>query len=70
MNRILFPNSDGGVAIVVPHDGVSLEEVVRLSVPTGAPYRVVSAEDIPSDRSERDLWTADFSEPDGYGGVS
>lgn len=30
-------------------------------------YRPVDASGIPSERSEHDFWTADFSQPDGYG---
>lgn len=68
--RIIYPNGDGGVAIVIPapNAGLSVEQIAAKDVPAGVPYRIVQDADIPSDRSQRELWTADFSEPDGYGG--
>lgn len=65
--RIIFPTDDGGVAVLIPADGWSVEQVARKDVPAGVPYRIVDESDIPADRSERDLWTADFSNPDGHG---
>ena len=66
MARIIFPNR-GGVAIIIPTGSLPVSDVARKDVPVGVPYRIVNDEDIPSDRSERDLWTADFTNPDGYG---
>lgn len=54
--RILFPNDDGGVAIVIPAPGVSVEEAVK-SVPAGKPYQVVPTNTIPEDRTFRNAWT-------------
>jgi hypothetical protein len=54
--RIIYPNDEGGVAIVVPAPGVALEDVLK-AVPAGKPYQVVAVEDIPSDRTFRDAWT-------------
>lgn len=64
--RIIYPNGDG-VSVVVPGKGWDVAEVARKDVPAGIPYRIVDESDIPEDRSERDLWTADFSNPDGHG---
>lgn len=64
--RIIYPNGDG-VSVVVPGKGWDAAEVARKDVPAGIPYRIVDESDIPEDRSERDLWAADFSNPDGYG---
>lgn len=65
--RIIFPTDDGGVAVLIPANGWVVAEVARKDVPAGIPYRIVDEIDIPEDRSERNLWTADFSNPDGYG---
>lgn len=66
--RVIFPNGDG-VSVIIPSPRWpgTIEELAAKDVPTGVPYRIVNDEDIPTDRTERDLWTADFSEPDGYG---
>lgn len=67
MQRIIYPNESGGVAILIPANGWTAEQVARKDVPAGTPYRIVDESDIPSDRRKRDLWTADFSNPDGHG---
>lgn len=80
MERIIHPimDEDGvteiGVAVLICHreDGqplspLPLTEVARKDVPAGLPYRIVDAADVPEDRTQRDLWTADFSSPDGFG---
>jgi len=54
--RIIYPNDEGGVAVIVPAPGVTLEDVLK-AVPAGKPYQVVAVEDIPSDRTFRDAWT-------------
>ena len=53
--RVIFPTDDGGVAVVVPAPGVSLEEVLK-AVPAGTPYKIVDVADIPSDRTFRGAW--------------
>jgi hypothetical protein len=53
--RVIFPNDDGGVSILVPAPGVTLEQVL-LAVPDGKPYKVVSVDDIPTDRTFRNAW--------------
>jgi hypothetical protein len=67
MQRIIFPTGNAGVAVIIPIGNLPISEIARKDVPAGVPYRIVDAADIPSDRSQRALWTADFSEPDGYG---
>lgn len=73
-DRIIYLGANEGVCIINPYraDGAPLtdlpiHEVARKDVPAGVPFRIVDAADIPSDRSQRDLWTTDFSKPDGYG---
>jgi hypothetical protein len=58
--RIIFPNDEGGVAIVVPAPGISQEEALK-AVPSGKQYLVVDKADIPSDRTFRNAWEADFT---------
>ena len=54
--RIIFPNDEGGVSIVVPAPGAALEDVLK-AVPAGKPYQIVDAADIPTDRTFRNAWT-------------
>ena len=70
MQRIIYPNDDGGVSIVCPSPSTryTMEELAIKDVPTGLPYRIINTSDIPTDRTIRDAWEADFTEPDGYGG--
>ena len=70
MQRIIYPNDDGGVSIVCPSPSTryTMEELAIKDVPTGLPYRIINAVDIPTDRTFRDAWEADFTEPDRYGG--
>jgi hypothetical protein len=57
-SRIIYPNDDGGVSIVIPaaECGLTIEEIATRSVPEGKPYKIVDAADIPSDRTFRDAW--------------
>jgi len=64
MNRIIYQTESGGVAVIIPTESV---ELALKDVPEGVAYEIVSEDDIPSDRSFRNAWEADFSNPDGYG---
>jgi hypothetical protein len=76
MKVIIFPNN--GALPDRPDEhlrltlfGETTEEAAahaRQIVPDGVPFRILDEGDIPSDRTYRDAWEADFSEPDGYGG--
>ena len=67
MTRIIYPNSEGGVAVLVPTGELPIEDVCQKDVPAGTPYLVVEDDVISSDRTFRGAWEADFSNPDGYG---
>lgn len=57
MKRIIYPNDDGGVAIIVPADcGLSIEEIASKDVPEGKQYKIIDVADIPSDRTFRNAW--------------
>ncbi len=62
--RIIYPTTDGGVAVIIPAPecGLSLQEIAAKDVPSGKPWKIVDAADIPADRTFRDAWTADFTE--------
>ena len=55
--RIIYPNDEGGVAVIIPADcGLTIEQIAAKDVPAGKPYKIVSVDDIPSDRTFRDAW--------------
>jgi hypothetical protein len=58
--RIIYPNDDGGVCILIPTpeylEDHTIEELAAKDVPVGKPFKIVSIEDIPSDRTFRDAW--------------
>jgi hypothetical protein len=53
--RVIYPTDDGGVAVIVPAPGVTLEQVLQ-AVPAGRTYKLVEATDIPEDRTFRNAW--------------
>ena len=66
--RVIYPNDDGGIAVLIPAEcGLTIEQIAAKDVPTGKPYLIVDATEIPEDRTYREAWTADFSSPDGVG---
>ena len=55
--RIIYPNDEGGVAVIIPTDcGLTVEEIAAKDVPEGKPFKIVEAADIPADRTFRDAW--------------
>lgn len=58
MKRIIFPNDNGGISIIIPTESV---ELAMKDIPNGKPYRIIDASDIPSDREFRNAWTVDFT---------
>ena len=56
--RIIFPNDEGGVSIIVPSPncGLSIEQIAAKDVPAGKPYQIVDVSEIPSDRTWRNAW--------------
>ena len=68
--RIIYPTATG-IAVLIPCAcGLTIEQIANKDVPAGLPYLIVDASTIPTDRSLRDAWEADFSRPDGHGGVT
>lgn len=55
---IIYPNDEGGVAVIVPAPecGLTIEEIAAKDVPAGKPFKIVDAADIPTDRTFRDAW--------------
>jgi len=57
-SRIIYPNDEGGVSIIVPAPecGLTIEEIAAKEVPAGKPYKIVDVADIPTDRTFRNAW--------------
>lgn len=66
--RIIYPTTDGGIAVIIPAPcGLTIEQIAQKDVPAGLPYLIIDVSDIPTDRSQRQAWQADFSNPAGHG---
>lgn len=64
--RIIYPTQEGGIAVIIPADcGLTIEQIVTKDVPIGTPYLIIDSSLIPTDRSQREAWTADFSTAQG-----
>jgi hypothetical protein len=73
--RIIYQTDDGGVAIIVPSPEAlaqhSIDAIAKKDVPAGKPYKIVSINDVPSDRTFRSAWEVDSATlTDGVGAVS
>lgn len=72
-NLVIYQNDDGGVSIIIPsHEALmayGIDAIAQKDVPEGKPYKIISSEDVPTDRSDRDAWTVDAADlTDGVGG--
>lgn len=72
--RILYQTDDGGVAVIIPTqealDVYGIDAIARKDVPEGRPYKIVTAEDVPTDRTAREDWAVDAADLiDGIGAV-
>jgi hypothetical protein len=72
--RIIYQNDEGGVSVLIPAPECltkhSIEEIAAKDVPAGKPYKIITTDDIPSDRTFRNAWEAVIDEPDGVGAES
>lgn len=73
--RVIFQNDEGGVSIITPNPEVlekyGIEAIARKDVPSGKPFKIVDASEIPTDRSNRNDWFVDPADlTDGVGAES
>lgn len=56
--RIIYPDDDGGVAVIVPAPGcgLTIEQIAAKDVPEGKPYQIIDVSELPSDRVFRNAW--------------
>ena len=72
MNQVIIYKQDNGVVAIVRPTAEALalygiEAIAQKDVPTGKPYKIIDASEIPADRSQRNAWTVD--DADLTGGV-
>jgi hypothetical protein len=73
--RIIYQTDDGGVAVIAPSPEAlaqyGITAIAQKDVPAGKPYKIVSINDVPSDRTFRYAWEVDPATlTDGVGSVS
>lgn len=73
MNRIIYKDKSGTLCVVIPTEEAlkvyGIKKIAVKDVPFGLKFKIISSEDIPLDRSERDAWTVeDLELSDGVGG--
>lgn len=60
MKRIIYPNDDGSVSIVIPApealETMTIEEIAAKDVPAGKLFKIIDVEDVPTDRTFRNAW--------------
>jgi hypothetical protein len=54
--RIIYSNTDGTVAVIVPTGELPIEQVAAKDVPAGLTYEIVTTDEVPSDRTFRGAW--------------
>lgn len=76
MNQaIIYKQDNGVVAIIRPTEEALLKyginAIAQKDVPAGKPYKIILDTEIPTDRIERNQWTANDADlTDGIGAVS
>jgi hypothetical protein len=73
--RVIYQTDDGGVAVIIPAPEaiamLGIDAIAQKDVPTGKPYKIVYATDIPTDRTFRSAWEVDYTTlTDGVGAES
>ena len=71
--RIIYTTDEGDLAVIIPTNEAlqthTIQEIAEKDVPAGKPYKIVSVDDIPTDRTFRNAWEADEADlTDGVGG--
>lgn len=75
MNKvIIYKQDDARVAVIIPTQEAlnkfGIDFIAMKDVPAGKPYKIITAENLPADRTQRAAWTVDDEDlTDGVGGV-
>lgn len=72
---VVYYESDGQMALLHPAkeylDRYGIQKIAEKDVPEGRPFKIITTDDIPTDRTFRNAWTIDVSElTDGVGQAS
>ena len=67
MSKIIYQNDNGTISVVHPGSAYSFADACEKDVPAGKDYLIIDDDAVPTDRTFREAWTADFSSPDGQG---
>ena len=75
MDKRIIYQSDGGVAVIVPTPQAlaewGIDAIALKDVPAGRPYKIVTTDDLPEDRTFRNAWEVDAALlTDGVGAES
>ena len=75
MDKRIIYQSDGGVAVIVPTPQAlaewGIDAIALKDVPAGRPYKIVTTDDLPEDRTFRNAWEVDAAAlTDGVGAES
>ena len=73
--RIIYNTDDGGVAVIIPSaealESHTIYEIANKDVPHGKKYKIVTTDDVPSDRTFRNAWESDeATHTDGTGAAT
>lgn len=73
MQVVIYKQDSGRLAVVRPTqealDKHGIAAIAVKDVPTGKPFKIIDASELPADRSQRDAWTVDDADlSDGVGG--
>lgn len=72
---IIYKQDNGTVAIIRPTEEALLkygiDAIAKKDVPSGKKYKIILATDVPTDRTQRNQWTANDADlTDGVGAIS
>lgn len=65
--KIIYPNLEGGISVIHNTGELPDNQVALKDTPFNRPFKIVDDTTIPTDRTFRNAWEADFSAPDGVG---
>jgi hypothetical protein len=70
-DKCVIYQTENGLAVLHPNteflQTYTVQDVAQKDVPAGIPYKIISVSDLPTSTEFFGAWTADMSNPDGYG---
>ena len=76
MDQVIVFNQENGVpCILIPTqealENHSIEDIAKKDVPSGKPFKIINASDLPSEEYPQESWSIDDSDlTDGFGSES